>query len=91
MNNKFLDKVIDQIISETMIKDNKLHTTFFLHPSVVPHYSYSVLSPPSPSFLFSFLSHCKEIYGLKNEQEIEYVWEKYKKEVTTLIDKKELV
>ena len=91
MDNKFLDKVYEQIISETMIKDNKLHTTFFLHPSVVPHYSYSVLSPPSPSFLFSFLSHCKEIYGLKNEQEIEYVWEEYKGEIVSIINDKELV
>ena len=91
MNNKFLDKVYEQIISETMIKDNKLHTTFFLHPSVVPHYSYSVLSPPSPSFLFSFLSHCKEVYSLKNGQEVDYVWEKYKEEIVSIINDKELV
>ena len=82
MNIKFLDKVIEQIISETRVIDNKLYTPFL-----------SVLL--SPVFLFSFSSysfssHCKDVYSLKNEQEIDYVWKEYKKEVTTLIDKKEL-
>ena len=82
MNNKFLDKIIEQIISETRVIDNKLYTPFL-----------SVLL--SPVFLFSFSSysfssHCKDVYSLKNEQEIDYVWKEYKKEVTTLIDKKEL-
>ena len=86
MNNKFLDKVYDQIISETRVIDNKLYTPF----------SFSSLSslvyPPflsSPSLLSSFISHCKEIYSLKNEQEIDYVWNEYKKGVTTLMGKKE--
>ena len=87
MNNKFLDKVIEQILSETRIIDNKVHTPFFLPFSVFP-------PPPSllslPFFFPCFSSHCKKVYSL-NEQEIEYVWKEYKKEVTTLIDKKELV
>ena len=81
MNNKFLDKIIEQIISETRVIDNKLYTPFL-----------SVLL--SPVFLFSFSSysfssHCKEVYSL-NEQEIDYVWNEYKKGVTTLMEKKEL-
>ena len=68
LDKEFLDKVCDQIISETRIIDDKVYFSF--------------------SSLFS--SHCKEVYSLKNEQEIEYVWEKYKKEVTTIMDKKEL-
>ena len=93
MNNKFLDKVVDQILSETSIIDDKLHTPFlpsvflFLSsprcPSSLPP---SLLSPLSPSF---FSSHCKEIYSL-NDKETDYVWEKYKKEVTTLINDMEL-
>ena len=82
MNNKFLDKVYEQIISETMIKDNKLHTPFFSRPLL-----FSLLS----LFQFSpFFSHCKDVYSLKNGQEVEYVWNEYKKGITTLIDKKEL-
>ena len=88
MNNKFLNKVTEQIISETRVIDDKVYTPF----------SFSSFSPPSllSSFhslhsliLSSFISHCKEVYSL-NEQEIDYVWNEYKKGVTTLMDKKEL-
>ena len=85
LDKEFLDKVCDQIISETRIIDDKVYFSF----------SSSFLSSyfpflPFSSFPFLFSSHCKEVYSLKNEQEIEYVWEKYKKEVTTIMDKKEL-
>jgi len=88
MNNKFLNKVTEQIISETRVIDDKVYTPF----------SFSSFSPPSllSSFhslhsliLSSFISHCKEVYSL-NEQEIDYVWWKYKEGITTLINDKEL-
>ena len=85
MNNKFLDKVIYQIISETRVIDNKVHTPFFLPFSVFCLFL-------TPTYLFippSFSSHCKKVYSL-NEQEIEYVWKEYKKGLTALINKKEL-
>mgnify|MGYP003652658699 FL=1 len=89
MNNKFLDKVIDQIISETRIIDNKVYTPF--HPSSL----YLSLLPQSSSlfhlfslFPSSFSSHCKEVYSLNNK-ETEYVWVKYKEGLTALMDKKE--
>ena len=86
MNNKFLDKVYDQIISETRVIDNKLYTPF-----LSPLFSFSLSSSLSSSLLLSsFISHCKEVYSL-NEQEIDYVWEKYKEGLTTLINDKELV
>jgi hypothetical protein len=84
LDNKFLDKVVDQIISETRVIDNKLHTPFHTFPPT----SFSPLPPSLYSpFLFRFSSHCKEVYNL-NKEETEYVWTKYKKEVTTLMDKK---
>ena len=91
MNNKFLDKVIEQIISETRVIDNKLYTPSY--PSFVSSLYLSL--PFSLSFFFSFSlpsfsSHCKEVYSL-NEQEIDYVWNEYKKGLTTLINDKELV
>ena len=86
MNIKFLDKVYDQILSETRIMDDKLYTPFdFL--ILLP---FLPLFLPSLPFLSSFYNHCKEVYGL-NEQEIDYVWEKYKKGLTALINDKELV
>ncbi len=93
MNNKFLDKVIEQIVSETRIIDNKLYIPYS-SSSFFPH------SPPPPLLLSSyhlylilpsyFSNHCKEVYSL-NEQEIDYVWKEYKKEITDLIEDKELV
>ncbi len=76
MNNKFLNKVCDQIMSETRVIDNKLYTPFSFSP-------FLIFTHPS------FISHCKDIYCL-NKEEADYVWEKYKKGLTTLIDKKEL-
>ena len=86
MDNKFLDKVIYQIISETRVIDNKLYTPFIPFP---PLFSLLMFSHKFPHFqTLYFSNHCKEVYSL-NEQEIDYVWTKYKKGVTTLIDKKE--
>ncbi len=87
MNNKFLDKVIYQIISETRIIDNKVHTPY-LSSSPSSFFFLSLLFLSSLSSLFS--SHCKKVYSL-NEQEIDYVWVKYKKGIIDLINKKELV
>jgi hypothetical protein len=74
MDYKFLNKVVDQIVSETRIDYDMEEIQF-------------PFSPPSLSFLlslFSFLfspslfsNHCKDIYGL-NGDEIEYVWKEYK-------------
>ena len=80
MNNKFLDKVCDQIISETRVIDDLLHTPF---SSSLPHF---FSSPSLPLVLFS--SHCKEVYSL-NEQETVYVWKEYKEGITALMEKKE--
>ena len=66
MDNKFLDKVVDQIVRETTIDYENdiiftpLHLLFIsnLHPS--------------------FIIHCREVYGL-NKEEIGYVWYEYRK------------
>ena len=72
MDNKFLDKVLDQIVRETRIDrdEGRLYTPFTLSP-IPSHFTILHL----PSYLFSH--HCKEVYGL-NRYEIVYVWDKYK-------------
>jgi hypothetical protein len=79
MDYKFLDKVVDQIVSETRIDYNtqegddeeRIYTPFSSnHPNFPFKYSSLVL-------FYSFTKHCKEVYGL-NEDEINYVWNKYK-------------
>ena len=86
LDKEFLDKVCDQIISETILDDDAelLHTPFTLM------YLLSVQHPPIPSYILRALtSHCKEVYSL-NEQEIEYVCTKYMEEISDIIYKKEL-
>ena len=85
LNNKFLDKVIEQILSETRI-DDRIHTPFrpYLFSPLSLSFLVSFFLIPFPSFI----SHCKKVYSL-NEQEIEYIWKEYKKGITALIDKKE--
>tara|TARA_R110002153_G_scaffold20257_2_gene69021 strand:+ start:933 stop:1223 length:291 start_codon:yes stop_codon:yes gene_type:complete len=86
MDYKFLNKVVDQIVSETRVDyDRKVIKTPFRSftlssQSFLP--PYLPLLPSSSSSLLSTLSlfsnHCEDIYGL-NEQEIDYVWEEYKR------------
>tara|TARA_R110000751_G_scaffold118609_2_gene219107 strand:+ start:438 stop:707 length:270 start_codon:yes stop_codon:yes gene_type:complete len=71
MDNKYLNKVLDQIVSETTMDYDEER---FLPPFTS--------SPSSLFFLFSFLFpsfiiHCREVYGL-NKEEIEYVWNGYR-------------
>ena len=82
LDNKFLDKVCDQILSETRVIDDKVYTLFFPFPL---SFSFFV------SFLSStsFPSHCKDVYSL-NDKETEYVWNKYKEGIVLLMEKKEL-
>ena len=70
MDKRFLDKVVDQIMSETRIDyDTEViyPPSFFSLPL-----SYFYISTPS-----HFTKHCREVYGLSNE-EIGYVWDEYK-------------
>tara|TARA_R110002126_G_scaffold269346_1_gene413047 strand:+ start:215 stop:487 length:273 start_codon:yes stop_codon:yes gene_type:complete len=78
MDNRFLNKVLDQIVSETRV-DYSMEEIQFPFSS----HSSSLLFAPFHSFFFHpfsflslFMSHCKEIYGL-NEEETIYVWKEY--------------
>jgi hypothetical protein len=84
MDNKFLDKVVDQIVSETIIGDNpisvrrKIFVTFSFTPIFLSSFlpgSHS--TSPFPPLYILFTQHCEEIYGL-NKDETEYVWNEYK-------------
>ena len=75
MDYKFLDKVVDQIVSETTIDyDRKVIGTplhfipfDFFHPSFT-----------SSIYPLIFSKHCRGVYGL-NDDEVKYVWDEYKK------------
>ena len=69
MDKRFLDKVVDMIVSETEIdyEKERAYTPFY---SFIPYYSLSSYRSP-------FTKHCNEVYGL-NIEEIEYVWNEYR-------------
>ena len=64
---KYLDKVLDRIVSKTTIDYDKerAYTTFSFHR----------FYPSSLSHIFK--KHCIDVYGL-NKEETEYVWNEYK-------------
>tara|TARA_R110002167_G_scaffold346993_1_gene557821 strand:- start:110 stop:385 length:276 start_codon:yes stop_codon:yes gene_type:complete len=80
MDKKFLHKVIDQIVSETMVngETERIKTPFRqLSYSFTLHFQLPTGSASSTSVLLSsFSRHCKEIYGL-DKDEVGYVWDKY--------------
>ena len=92
MDYKFLDKVLDQIVRETRIDYDKgeIQFPFLLLFSVslssfVSLLRSSFFRPLSGYFLY-FSESCKNIYGL-NEEEIEYVWDKYRNIIKDKIEK----
>ena len=75
MDYKFLDKVLDQLVRETTIDmdEGRIYP-----PTSLSLVSYFLLPfNISLSSSFSFTIHCRDVYGL-NEQEIKYVWKEYK-------------
>jgi hypothetical protein len=80
MDNKFLNKVLDQIVSETRIDYGMGEIQFsFSSLPAIPLLLFLFSSPFSSSVpLPLFTKHCEEVYGL-NEQEIDYVWKEYKR------------
>ncbi len=72
MGKKFLHKVLDQIISETIMGwGQKIIFT--------PFGSFSILFPlvehlPSSYVAQQFIEHCKDVYSVKKNSDIEYIW-----------------
>ena len=80
-NKKYLDKVIGSLVRGTRIDYDEEEIEYPFLSSYLPSDFPSYLYLSSHPFVFS--EYCKNIYGL-NEEEMEYVWEEYKK---ILIDK----
>ena len=74
MDNKFLGKVVGQIISETKV--DWLYD-LIIDPFVLSLQVFNKSTVDSYPIYHTFVQHCEEIYGL-NPDEIKYVWEEYK-------------
>ena len=74
MDYKFLNKVVDQIVSETMFDyDRKVVVTPL---SRFPLLLSPTFIRPGPPLIFT--KHCRGVYGL-NDDEVKYVWKQYKR------------
>ena len=80
MNTKYLDKVVEYLIDDTVVDYEQKLVTY----SWVPDYNsqwgiyvpLSYVQYESPFFL-SYSKYCKDMYGL-TEDEVKYVWDEYK-------------
>ena len=86
MDNRFLNKVVSQILSETKMgnktREDSIWRKIFVPFSFTPIFLSSFLpgplsTSPFPPLYILFTQHCEEIYGL-NKDETEYVWNEYK-------------
>jgi hypothetical protein len=84
MDKKFLNKVVDQIVSETEIdigyEGNTLDDYRIYGPFVSTFYKwipYHYMVDPTFEDIVSFEDHCKNVYGL-TEEESEYVWDEWR-------------
>ncbi len=84
MDKKFLDKVLDQIVRETTIDEVEDNVNVPFHPFVL-YPTIFRLHILIFVVVSSFSDHCKDVYGL-NEEEIDYVWEEYKTIIKDKID-----
>ena len=75
---EFLDKVVSRLINETEIDYNKreMYIPFSVDNTLALSIDYILL--PHIDKYPPFIRHCKNIYGLTNE-ECDYAWRQYKK------------
>jgi hypothetical protein len=73
MGNNFLDKVAEQIISETKVSNGEVYFPFlnggFPRRACSPTKIRSYL-------LYNFSDHCREVYGLNDDERL-LVWGKF--------------
>ena len=82
MDNKFLHKVLNQLVRETRIDYDMGEIQF---PFSSSYYSTSHHSSTLFYLLQThFSDHCKNVYGL-NEEETMYVWKEYKEIIISKI------
>ena len=77
---EFLDKVVSRLINETEIDYNKreMYIPFSVDNTIALSIDYILL--PHIDKYPPFIRHCKNIYGLTNE-ECDYAWRQYKKNI----------
>jgi len=91
MNLNHLNKIVDQLVSETDIdydRETVFAPTLFFLPLSFPTLSPFSLSPSRFPFHL-FFDHCRDMYGLTKKETI-YVWKQYKSIIEDKIKNKPL-
>lgn len=89
MDYKFLNKVVDQIVSETKYEYIENKRDYYIYP---PYESHHLFLPYRYITTFDvplsdFVHHCNGVYGL-NGHEIVYVWKEYRTKIFNKIKSK---
>ena len=94
-NKKYLDKVVGSLVRGTKIdyENNRITFPFLSSFLPFPYSSFSLSSRlifflSSSSFLHPFSTYCKNTFGL-TEEEIEYVYKKYRDIIKDKISNRE--
>ena len=83
MDKIFLNKVVDQIFSETKIDYDYMGGRVFL-PYLTGFILFTNYFIVFPSYRSFFWSHCKNVYGLSGK-ETDYVWVEYNRTIKNII------
>lgn len=87
MNKKFLNKVTDQLVSETEVDSEKEEIYFQFLPldEIYGINSFHIPYFDIVTIYTQFLNHCRDVYGL-NDDEIDYVWDEYENTIKSMTD-----
>lgn len=88
INYKFLDRVVDQIMSETIIEDSENHyggNNSFIKRRIRWTFQPGFTNPYHINN-HEFIKHCKDVYGLKDYQELDYVSDKFKLKMKEFVE-----
>jgi len=79
MNNKFLKRVLNKILSEIRIDNrvNKIHFPFFSMDLYHLALAQQTRGAIDLTLNRPFVDHCRNVYGLRDE-EIDYLWSIFK-------------
>ncbi len=92
MNKKFLNKVLEQLVNETIMDftAGRIYApAFSLHLPLSSSFPLPLTANQTPSPPHSFSQHCKNLYAL-NEEEIDYVWNEYRNIINDKINEQEV-
>ena len=88
MNNKYLDKVVDYIVRDTIMDYDDKRIVFSWIPESSPLVSIQFDFFKIMTYTKHFITYCRNQFGL-NDEEIKYVWNQYRNIINDKIENEE--